>query len=65
MNFRLALQFANCLLDLTGQKTYPCDPEENVSKCLENVDPNAWTSYSNFYTHTTFVTSSNLNSGKS
>ena len=38
--------------DTKQQKVYPCDPEDDVSKCLENVDPNAWTSYSNFYTHT-------------
>merc|ERR1719445_1635345 len=49
---RLALQFANCLLAQTGQKTYPCDESDDISKCLENVDTNAWTSYSNFFTHT-------------
>ena len=40
------------MLAQTGQKTYICDEDEDISKCLENVDPIAWTSYSNFYTHT-------------
>ena len=49
---RLALQFANCQLAQSGQKTFPCGVEESVAACLEIVDTNAWTSYTNFYTHT-------------
>ena len=40
------------MLAQTGQRTYPCGEEEDIAKCLETVDTNAWTSYSNFYTHT-------------
>ena len=49
---RLALQFANCQLAQTGQKTFPCEADESISSCLESVDTFAWTSYTNFYTHT-------------
>ena len=49
---RLALQFANCQLVQSGQKSWPCEAGEKVSSCLEKVDTNAWTSYTSFYTHT-------------
>ena len=49
---RLALQFANCQLVQSGQKSFPCNAKESVASCLEKVDTNAWTSYTNFYTHT-------------
>ena len=52
VHVRLALQFTNCLLAQTGQRTYPCAEELEISSCLEHVDTNAWTSYTNFYTHT-------------
>jgi len=49
---RLALQFANCFLAQSGQHTYPCEEGEDIATCLESVDNNAFTAYSNFYTHT-------------
>ena len=49
---RLALQFANCQLAQTGQKTFQCGAEERISSCLAAVDTIAWTSYTSFYTHT-------------
>jgi len=49
---RLALQFTNCLLAQTGQRTYPCAEQAEISSCLGSVETNAWTSYTNFYTHT-------------
>ena len=49
---RLALHFANCQLAQSGQTTFSCGPEESLSSCLQSVDTIAWTSYSNFYTHT-------------
>ena len=49
---RLALQFTNCFLAQAGQKEYPCHHEQEVAGCLQNVDNNAFTAYSNFYTHT-------------
>ena len=48
----MALQFANCQLAQSGQKSFPCGAEESVASCLETVDTNAWTSYTNFYSHT-------------
>ena len=45
-------RFTNCLLAQSGQRTYQCGDEEDISQCLEQVDNNAWTSYTNFYTHT-------------
>jgi len=49
---RLALQFANCQLAQSGQKTFPCGAEEDIASCLETVDTFGWTSYTSFYTHT-------------
>jgi hypothetical protein len=49
---RLALNFANCFLEKAGLKTYPCERTETISRCLEGVDMNAFTSFSNFFTHT-------------
>ena len=49
---RLALKFANCFLQQSGQSYYPCGDQENMASCLEKVDNNAFTAYSNFYTHT-------------
>ena len=48
----MALQFANCQLAQSGQKSFPCGAEESVASCLETVDTNGWTSYTNFYSHT-------------
>ncbi len=49
---RLALSFANCFLEQAGQKTYPCKDGDTMSSCLSGMDPNAFTAYSNFFTHT-------------
>ena len=49
---RLALQFTNCFLGQAGQQEYPCHQDQEVASCLQNVDNNAFTAYSNFYTHT-------------
>lgn len=48
----LALDFANCFLEKTGIKKYPCSWEETISECLRNVDSHAFTAYTNFFTHT-------------
>ena len=47
---RLALSFANCFLSMSGQQTYPCDPSEEVSKCLKSIDGKAFSAFSNFFT---------------
>lgn len=49
---RLALNFANCFLEKAGLRTYPCEPDTPISECLVNIDNNAFTTYSNFFTHT-------------
>jgi len=52
MQSRLALNFANCFLAKSGQKTFPCPNGNPIQSCLEEVDNNAFTAYSNFFTHT-------------
>lgn len=47
---RLALTFANCFLSQSGQKTYPCSKNQEISACLSSIDSNAFTAYSNFFT---------------
>jgi len=49
---RLALEFTNCFLAQAGQRQYPCDEDQEMGTCLKDVDNNAFTAYSNFYTHT-------------
>jgi len=49
---RLALKFANCFLAQAGQPKYPCEDYQEMSECLRNADSNAFTAYSNFFTHT-------------
>jgi len=49
---RLALNFANCFLAKSGQNTFPCQPDTPIEACLQEVDNNAFTAYSNFFTHT-------------
>jgi len=52
MQSRMALAFTNCFLAKVGMTTYPCSRSSHISDCLKNVDNNAFTSYSNFFTHT-------------
>lgn len=52
MQSRLSLAFTNCFLAKVGMRTYPCLDYQPMSECLKNVDNNAFTSYSNFFTHT-------------
>ena len=54
MQTRLALAFANCFLEKTGQPTYHCEDkqDEELSECLKSIDSNAFTAFSNFFTHT-------------
>ena len=47
---RMALQFANCFLAQSGQKTYPCEESSSVSDCLSSIDSNGFTAYSEFFT---------------
>jgi hypothetical protein len=47
---RLALDFANCFLEKSGQKIYPCEKNQQMSECLRGVDSNAFSAYSNFFT---------------
>ena len=49
---RLALSFANCFLEKAGMRTYPCQAALPLADCLRDVDNNAFTTYSNFFTHT-------------
>ncbi len=48
----LALLFANCFLAKSGLEIYPCPKGTRVRQCLDGVSNNAFTAYSNFYTHT-------------
>ena len=52
MQHRMALQFANCFLLKTGRVTYPCEKTDEISKCTENMPSEAYSTYSQFFTHT-------------
>ena len=47
---KLALSFANCFLLKSGMRTYDCSRDLPVSECLRDIDNNAFTAYSNFFT---------------
>ena len=52
---RLALSFANCFLQRSGQTTYPCDENQRIEDCLRGVSERAFNSYTEFFTHTQSV----------
>ena len=47
----VALSMANCLLARSAKKTYPCIEGQSFSECTAKMDSDAWSSYSNFFTH--------------
>lgn len=47
---RLALKFANCFLEKSGMKGYPCPDDKEVPLCLEGISNNGFNTYSNFFT---------------
>jgi hypothetical protein len=50
----LAIRFANCFLEKSGQKTFPCQSDEDVKICVlrAQAEPSFFPSYLNFFTHT-------------
>lgn len=48
----LALKFANCFLEKSGQTTYPCHNDEDITLCLSQMNSNGFTAYTSFFTHT-------------
>ena len=49
---RLAVTFANCHLNKSGKQTYPCNDEMTIRECTEDMDQNAYQTYTHFFTHT-------------
>ena len=49
---RLAVEFANCHLDKSNRLTYPCTNAMTIAQCTENMDPVAFQTYTEFFTHT-------------
>ena len=49
---RLALQFSNCFLLKTGRETYPCSQTQEIEECTQNMKPEAFNTYTEFFTHT-------------
>lgn len=49
---RLALAFANCFLQRSGRDTYPCELTEDIGKCTGTMKPEAYNTYTEFFTHT-------------
>ena len=43
---RLALAIANCQLEASGERTYPCAPAKAFKDCTRGMSEKAWTSYS-------------------
>ena len=49
---RLAVAFANCHLQKSGRKTYPCSQEMTIKECTSDMDSDAFQTYTHFFTHT-------------
>ena len=49
---RLALKFANCLFLKNGMTTFECHGHEEFSICTKGMSPEAFMTYTHFYTHT-------------
>jgi len=43
---RLALALANCQLEASGERTYPCAATKSFKDCTRGMSEKAWTSYS-------------------
>ena len=52
VQYRLALSFANCHLEKTGRKTYPCSDNEELKDCMSRMDSDAYGVHAEFVTHT-------------
>ncbi len=49
---KLAVAFANCHLMKSGRRTYVCDETMSVETCTGDMDPVAFQTYTEFFTHT-------------
>ena len=49
---RLAVAFANCHLEKSGRKTYPCTDALTIKDCTKDMDHDAFQTYTHFFTHT-------------
>ena len=49
---RLAVAFANCHLGKSARQTYPCTDSMSIEECTKDMDPVAFQTYTEFFTHT-------------
>ena len=49
---KLAVAFANCHLMKSGRMTYVCEDSMSVESCTGDMDPVAFQTYTEFFTHT-------------
>ena len=49
---RLAVAFANCHLAKSARQTYHCDDIMTIKECTRDMDPVAFQTYTEFFTHT-------------
>ena len=52
IQYRMALNFANCHLEKTGRTTYPCGQDQELKECLQHMDHDAYQVHAEFVTHT-------------
>ena len=49
---QLAVAFANCHLGKSGRTTYHCNDTMTIEECTRDMDPVAFQTYTEFFTHT-------------
>ncbi|XP_078677052.1 uncharacterized protein LOC144913860 isoform X2 [Branchiostoma floridae x Branchiostoma belcheri] len=49
---RMAIAFANCHLAKSGKRDYACKPGQTIQECTQDMDDLAFSTYTEFFTHT-------------
>ncbi|XP_078597051.1 uncharacterized protein LOC144873511 isoform X1 [Branchiostoma floridae x Branchiostoma japonicum] len=49
---RMAIAFANCHLAKSGKRDYECKPGQTIQECTQDMDDLAFSTYTEFFTHT-------------
>ncbi|XP_066283876.1 uncharacterized protein [Branchiostoma lanceolatum] len=49
---RMAIAFANCHLAKSGRRDYQCKPGQTIQECTQDMDDLAFSTYTEFFTHT-------------
>jgi hypothetical protein len=52
LQYRLALEFANCFSLKTGRPIFDCSMEQNIEECVKDMGDQSYGTFREFFTHT-------------